>query len=227
MNVKKWSELQIAAKPAHQEIITFRYVAERYIRDVIPLKSPATQKDNLRELEQPYKFFDDSPVPLHKIEPINIRQYLDWRGVIRANREKALFNHIWNKDREWGYTNFPSPCAGIRGIKEMGHKNVYIDDGMYSAAVYRTASQPLRDVMDTAYLTGKGPSDVLKMTDHDIQDGAITVTQNKTGAKLRINIEGDLDNLIRRISERKAAHTVISFSLIVDDNDVVRFTRSF
>ncbi|MBX9915904.1 MAG: tyrosine-type recombinase/integrase [Nitrosomonas sp.] len=55
------------------------------------------------------------------------------------------------------------------------------------------------------------------MTDHDIQDGAITVTQNKTGAKLRINIAGDLDNLIRKISERKAAHKIISFSLIVDD----------
>ena len=73
--------------------------------------------------------------------------------------------------------------------------------------------------MDMAYFTGQRPSDVLKMTDHDIQDGAITITQNKTGAKLRINIEGDLDNLIRKISERKAAHKVISFSLIVDDKD--------
>ncbi|MBX9915903.1 MAG: hypothetical protein K2Y07_01500 [Nitrosomonas sp.] len=97
---RKTKSGQIDAKPAHQEIITFRYVAERYIRNIIPLKSPATQKDNLRELEQLYKFFDDPPVPLHKIEPINMRQYLDWRGVIRANREKALFNHIWNKERE-------------------------------------------------------------------------------------------------------------------------------
>lgn len=217
MAVKKWSELQIDAKPAHQEIITFRYVSERYIRDVIPSKSPATQKDNLRELEQLYKFFDDPPVPLEKIEPINIRQYLDWRRVIRANREKALFSHIWNKAREWGYTNLPNPCAGIRGFKEAGRKNVYVDDGMYNA-VYAMASQPLRDAMDMAYLTGQRPSDVLKMTDHDIQDGAITVTQNKTGAKLRINIEGDLDKLIRRISERKATHKVRSFALIVDDS---------
>lgn len=217
MAVKKWSELQIDAKPAHQEIITFRYVAERYIRDVIPLKSPATQKDNLRELEQLYKFFDDPPVPLHKIEPINMRQYLDWRGVIRANREKALFSHIWNKAREWGYTNLPNPCAGIRGFKETGRKNVYIDDQLYKA-VYDKASQPLRDAMDMAYLTGQRPSDVLKMTDHDINDGILLVKQNKTGTKVRIIIEDELESLVKRIQARKSGHKVRSLALIVDDN---------
>ena len=74
---RKTKSGQVDAMPAHQEIITFRYVAECYIRNVIPLKSPAKQKDNLRELEQLYKFIDDLPVPLHKIEPINMRQYLD------------------------------------------------------------------------------------------------------------------------------------------------------
>ncbi|MBV6447078.1 MAG: Tyrosine recombinase XerC [Nitrosomonas sp.] len=217
MAVKKWSELQIDAKPAHQEIITFRYVAERYIRDVIPLKSPATQKDNLRELEQLYKFFDDPPVPLHKIEPINMRQYLDWRGVIRANREKALFSHIWNKGREWGYTNLPNPCAGIRGFKETGRKNVYIDDQLYKA-VYDKASQPLRDAMDMAYFTGQRPSDVLKMTDHDISDGILSVQQNKTGTKVRIIIEDALESLVKRIQARKSGHKVRSFALIVDDS---------
>lgn len=215
--VKKWAELQIDAKPKHQEIITFRYVAERYIREVIPSKAPYTQRDNHKELEWLYKFFDNPPVPLEKIEPIHIRKYVDWRGKIRANREKALFSHIWNKAREWGYTNLSNPCAGIRGFKEIGRKNIYIDDDMY-AAVYNSGSQPLKDAMDMAYFTGQRPSDVLKMTDHDIQDGAITVLQNKTGAKLRISIEDELELLLRRISERKSAHKVRSFSLIVDDN---------
>lgn len=215
--VKKWAELQINSAPRHKEIITFRYVAERYIKEVIPTKSLATQKDNLRELDQLYKFFDDPPVPLHKIEPINIRQYIDWRGKIRANREKALFSHIWNKAREWGYTNLPNPCAGIRGIKETGRKNVYIDDQLYKA-VYDKASQPLRDAMDMAYFTGQRPSDVLKMIDHDINDGILSVQQNKTGAKLRIIIEDELENLVKRIQVRKSGYKVRSFALIVDDN---------
>lgn len=217
MAVKKWAELEIDAIPQHTRIITFRYVSERYVKEVMPNKALATQKDNLRELDQLYKFFDNPPVPLDQIEPINIRQYIDWRGTIRANREKALFSHIWNKAREWGYTNLPNPCAGIRGHKETGRKSVYIDDSLYSA-VYDVASQPLRDAMDLAYLTGQRPSDVLKMTEHDIQDGAITVTQNKTGARLRISIEGGLSDLITRIMKRKSSHKIRSFYLLVDDN---------
>jgi integrase len=214
--VRKWAELQVNVKPQHQSIITFKYVAERYERDVIPLKSPATQKDNLRELIQLYKFFDNPPAPLEKIEPINIRQFLDWRGTIRANREKALFSHIWNKAREWGYTNLPNPCAGIKGFKEVGRKDIYIDDSTFNA-VHNAASQTLKDAMDLAYLTGQRPSDVLKMTEHDIQDGVITVIQNKTGAKLRISIEGELSVLLHRIATRKSGYKVRGLALIVDD----------
>lgn len=217
MAVKKWAELQIDAKPHHQEIITFRYVAERYIKEVIPTKADNTQRDNLKELNWLYKFFDDPPVPLSKIEPINVRQYLDWRRKIRANREKALFSHIWNKAREWGYTNLPNPCAGIRGIKEIGRKDIYIDDQLYKL-VYDVASLPLRDAMDLAYLTGQRPSDVLKMTEHDIQDGEILVTQNKTGKKLRVSIEGELNSLLQRIYSRKSTYKIRSLFLIVNES---------
>lgn len=217
MAIKKWAELEIDATPCHAAIITFRYVAERYTKKVIPTKAPSTQKGNLRELVWLYKFFDNPPAPLEKIEPINIRQYLDWRGNIRGKREKALFSHIWNWSREQGYTNLPNPCAGIKGISEKGRKYIYIEDSVFNA-VYEKASQPLRDAMDMAYLTGQRPADVLKMTDHDIGvDNTLSVTQNKTKARLRISIEGELAILIKRILTRKANHKVRSFSLIVDD----------
>lgn len=216
MAIKKWSEIEIDA-PKLPTIITFKYVAERYAKEVIPTKAANTQRDNIKELTWLYKFFNvPVPAPLEEIEPIDIRQYLDWRGKIRANREKALFSHIWNKAREWGYTSLPNPCAGIKGFKEVGRKDVYIEDAMFNA-VHNAASQPLRDAMDLAYLTGQRPSDVLKMTEHDIQDNAITVTQDKTGARLRISVEGQLDTLIQRIMTRKAGYKVRSFYLIVDD----------
>lgn len=215
--VKKWSEIEMDQPNHHQAIITFQYVAHRYIKEVIPTKAPATQKDNLRELDQLYKFFGNPPPPLSEIKPIHIRQYLDWRKTIRANREKALFSHIWNKAREWGYTDMPNPCAGIKGFKETGRKDVYIDDVTYNA-VHDAASQPLRDAMDLAYLTGQRPSDVLKMTEHDIQDGMITVTQNKTKVKLRISIEGELALLLQRITMRKTGYKIRSFNMIVDEN---------
>jgi integrase len=215
--VKKWSELEIDAKPRHAEIITFRYAAERYIKEVLPTKAPATQKDNLRELAMLYKFFDNPPAPIEKIKPINIRQYLDWRGTIRANREKALFSHIWNKAREWGYTDLENPCKGITGKKEQGRKSVYIEDDTYDA-VYRAASIPLQDAMSLAYLTGQRPSDVLKMSETDIKDNTLTVTQNKTNKRLRISIEGELLALINKIMTRKAVYKVRCLALIVNES---------
>lgn len=223
MAIKKWAELEIDARPRYNQTITFRYVAERYMREVLPTKAPRTQKDNLAEIEWLYRFFDNPPAPLEEIEPIHIRQYLDQRQAkTRANREKALFSHIWNKAREWGYTNLPNPCAGIRGYREPGRKDIYVEDKTYHA-VYAVASAPLRDAMDMAYLTGQRPADVLKMRENDIVDGMLQIKQEKTGKKLRISLEGELAILINRIKDRKSGHTIRSLYLIVDENGQ-RFT---
>ena len=59
----------------------------------------------------------------HRLELWTIREYLDIRGQtakVRANREKALFSHIYNKVREWGYTALQNPCQGVKGFRETG-----------------------------------------------------------------------------------------------------------
>jgi integrase len=201
--VQEWAKLKIS-KPVGNALITFRYVAERYQQDVIPSKAPATRKDNLRELAQLYKFFDAPPVPLDEIEPINIKQYLEWRksAKVRANREKALFSHIWNYAREAGLTNKANPCQGVKGHKETG-RSIYVDEAILQM-VRVAAEPPLRDAIDLAYLTGQRPADVLKLSRNDIADGELTVVQNKTGMRLRIAIEGELALVIEKIGTRKA-----------------------
>lgn len=200
--VQKWAELTVSGA-APGSIITFRHVAERYLREVLPNKAPTTQKDNLRELANLYKFFDDPPGPLDDIDPVDIRQYLDFRrdAPVRANREKALFSHIWNFARSTGLTSKANPCAGVKGKSEKG-RDAYIDDAVFKA-VWDAAELPLRDAMDLAYLTGQRPADVLKLSQSDIKDGALTVVQNKTGKRLRIAIEGELAAAIDRIKQRK------------------------
>lgn len=215
--VRRWSELEIAAQPRHVEITTFRHVAERYQRDVIPKKAFRTQSDNLGELAQLYKFFDDPPAPLDKIKPLHVQQYLEFRkdAPVRATREKALLSHIWNKAREWGYTDLPNPCAGIRGTASA--RTVYIEDDVY-AAVYEAANQPLRDAMDLAYLTGQRPADVLRMAETDLRDGFIEVEQDKTGKRLRIAVKGELKALLDRMTEAKKKHAVHSLALVCTEN---------
>lgn len=218
--VKKWVEHQIDQPQPPGTLPTFRTAADRYVREVLPGKAPRTQADNLKELESLYQFFDSPPAPIDSIQPVHIRQYMDLRGKtakVRANREKALFSHIFNKARSWGLTDKPNPCAGIKGFTEMGRKDVYVEDSAF-AAVYAVASQPLKDAMDLAYLTGQRPADVLKTAETDIREGALCVTQQKTKAKLRISIQGELAELIARIITRKAAYKVHCLALVVNDD---------
>lgn len=201
-----------------REVITFKYVADRYLVEVVPTKSPATQKDNLRELKNLLTFFDDPPAPLEAIQPQHVRQYLRWRSSapVRANREKALLSAIWNFAREMGYTALANPCAGVKGNKEKG-RDVYIEDAVY-LAVYEKADLGLRDAMDLAYLTGQRVTDVRLMDERDIRDGQIWVTQAKTGIRQRIELVGELAALIARIKARKAGHKIRSTRLIVTED---------
>ena len=197
---RQWATLEGQADdPADR---TFAVVARRYRRDVIPTKALRTRRDNEQELAKLEAVFGQ--VPIDAIRPADVRQYLDIRGQqapTRANREKALLSHIFNQARAWGYTDAPNPCAGVRGHRETG-RDRYVTDAEYQA-VWEAADADLRDAMDLALLTAQRPADVLKMDRDDIRDGALWVTQNKTGKKLRIAIIGDLAAVVARIEARR------------------------
>lgn len=216
--VRKWAELEgDQANPG--KLLTFKDVSDKYVREVMPSKAARTMKDNLVELDWLLKFFNDPPAPIDAIKPEHVRQYLDWRGKtakVRANREKALLSHIWNMARAWGITDQPNPCAGIKGFSESGRDNYTEDDVL--AAVWEASDQPLRDALDLAYLTAQRPSDVLAMSDLDIKDKILSVIQNKTGKKLRIEIIGELKALIDRIGTRKKSYKVHTLALICTES---------
>lgn len=54
------------------------------------------------------------------------------------------------------------------------------------------------DAMDLALLTEQRPADVLKIRRTDIRDGARWIVQNKTEARLDIEVTGDLADVIDR-----------------------------
>jgi len=244
--VRKWSELEAQSRSRHGQLVTFRYAAERYVREVLPVKSRRTQRDNLLELENLYKFFDDPPALLGDIKPVHVKQYLSWRGElarqwyvdrkrsvpvrpghVRANREIALFSHIFNFAREHGITDAVNPCVGVRRNKELG-RTVYVEDDVFRK-VWQAADQPTRDAMDLAYLTGQRPADTLKFSESDIRDGELWVSQAKRGKKLRIAVSGELAQVIDRIRTRKATCGAKCDALVVNEGgerlmpDALRF----
>jgi len=196
---RKWAELE--AEPVQGDDRTFGVIARRYVREVLPEKSARTRSDNLKELENLKAVFGD--VPIEAITPVHVREYMDIRGEtakVRANREKALLSHVYNKAREWGYTSAPNPCAGVKGFRENG-RDIYVTDEDFRA-VYSVAHPTLQDAMDIAYLTGQRPADVLKVKLADIRNDHLHIVQNKTRKHLRIAIEGELKVVIERIAAR-------------------------
>ena len=215
--IKKWAEIERASNLPAPAVLTFRHVCDAYRRDVIPTKAARTQADNGREIAKLLEFFDDPPAPLDAIRPVNVRQYMNWRkgAPIRANREKALLSHIWNYARSVGYTDLPNPCAGIKGNREKG-RDQYIEHAQFDA-IWEHADPCLRDAMDLAYLSGQRPADVLKLSEMNVRDRFLHVGQSKTGAKLRIEVTGELAALLARVRERKQGHAVYSTRLIVNE----------
>ncbi|HCT04295.1 MAG TPA: integrase [Pseudomonas sp.] len=200
-------------------VLTFEYVANKYMEEVVPTKSANTQKDNTRELKQLLIFFNDPPGPLEAIEPKHVVQYLRYRSKtakVRANREKALLSAIWNFARQSGYTSLANPCSGIKGNKETG-RDTYVEDEMF-ASVYLHADQPLKDALDLFYLTAQRIGDTLKMDECDLLDGQLLIKQGKTSAKRRIEVVGELKVVIDRIMERKRGHKIRSTRLVVMNN---------
>lgn len=196
-------------------IRTFAAISQRYEQEVIPTKARRTQADNLKELERLRAVF--GRVLIDAIKPHHVRAYLDKRGEqakARANREKALLSHIFNKAREWGYTDGTNPCQGVKGFKEAG-RDRYVSDSEFQA-VWDNADQTLRDAMDLALLTGQRPADVLKIQREDLHDGALWIVQNKTKAKRAIELTGELATLIERINTRPRER--LSAWLIQDDD---------
>ena len=192
----------------------FSVVARRYVREVLPTKAASTRRDNDKELANLLRVFGH--VPIDFIAPMHIREYLDIRGQtakVRANREKALFSHIFNKAREWGYTTAPNPCQGVKGFKEAGRDRYVTNEEFEKVKAH--AHFTVVDAMDLALLTGQRPADVLKIKKSDIRDGALWIVQNKTGARLGIEITGELAALIDRINARPSR--AISPYLLQDD----------
>lgn len=192
----------------------FSDVALKYEAEELPrlgAKTIQTNKSDLKHLKASFK-----DAPLSQIRPMHIKEFLKKHADKKttANRCKRLFSTMWNHARGWGYTDAENPCKGIMG-HELKKREVYVTDDVF-AAVYAHASPQLADALDMAYLTGQRPGDTILMHDEHIDGEWLIVGQGKTGKKLRMLIQGELAELLARITERKAACKEDSGFLLVN-----------
>lgn len=176
--------------------ITFGLVAKRYRDEVISQKKASTARTDLVKLKHLLLFFNNAP--LEDITAQHVREYMNWRkdtpGI--ANNELSLFGHIWQYAREWGYTNLASPSSGVKRFP-IRKRDIYVEDHIFKC-VYSVSDQTMRDLMDLAYLTGQRPVDLANLEKSHIFDGYLHIIQQKTNAKLRIEIVGRLAEILER-----------------------------
>jgi integrase len=181
--VRKWAELSArhaSAAPA----VNFIEVIDIYEKIELHKLAKSTQATHQSDLKHLREFFGQpAPAPLDEIKPSHIRTLLKWKAKqpTTANRLKRLFSTIFNFARGEGYTDKENPTKGITGF-ELGRREVDITEPVYQA-VWAEADEPLRDAMDLAEVIGQRPGDVLRLTEHDIKDGLLSIKQGKTRAK--------------------------------------------
>jgi integrase len=207
--LKRWAELRGEALPK-PNAGTFADAAAQFERDELPGKAAKTQEEYTRQLKTLVKVFGAGA--LDAIKPKHIRAFLDARPSIAGTREKALFSAVFNFARGRGMTDAPNPCAGIKG--KQSRRDVYVTDGELSTILV-AADRPLRDFLELAYHSGQRPSDVLKMTRADVKDGALWVQQNKTGAKVRLDLIGPLADVVARVLA--LSFPVQAMNLVLDE----------
>lgn len=174
--------------------ITFGLVAKRYRDEIVPQKKAGTARDDLFKIKSLLLFFNDAP--LEDITPQHIREYMTWRKETpgAANNEFSMFGHIWQHAREWGYTNLPSPNSGMKRFP-IRKREIYVENNIFQM-VYEVADPDMKDLMDLAYLTGQRPVDLVNIQRDHIFDGYLHIVQQKTQAKLRIEVVGKLANIL-------------------------------
>lgn len=200
--LRKWAEIE--GKPTVSENalknIYAKYIKWAEQRDISGL-SLVSIRDYKAHWKMLSKVFADAPID--QIQPSHIIRYFDAReSKIRGKKEIKFLSTLFNWAKARGYAQGVNPTTGVtRQMKVQTKRTIYVTDTDF-ALVRKNAIQPVQDAMDIALLTGQRPADVFKMRWTDIENGILTVNQNKTGQTVHIAINGQLKKTLAAIRKR-------------------------
>lgn len=185
--IRKWDEIH-----NHRPRIvgTLEEAFEAWERDVLPTYTNQHTKDGYRkQLARIRPVF--GPATWDSITVPHLKAYLKKRSAkVQANRELALLSVIWNWSIGEGYTTIKWPAAGMersRWKNKESPRLFEVTDELFEA-VYREASQMLRDCMDIATATGLRLTDVRTITKPS--NSQLRFQANKTSKPAFFDITG-------------------------------------
>ena len=183
-----------------ENITTLKQVIERYQKEVLPDKAANTISNETTALDRLKKVFGE--MTPRDIKPTIIYQYMEKRAMLngktQANYEKIVLSNLFNSAIRWGVTDL-NPCKQVKkiSIKANEKHSHYLTDEEFTL-LRSNASPFIQSVMDIAYLTGLRKGDILKIKFADIRENELHVDTQKTKKKMVFQIEGDLEDVIKR-----------------------------
>ena len=180
---------------ADTRITTMGHVFDRYQREVLPTKAPATRKTNLRELGMLRKAFGH--MRPDDITPKDIYAYMDARKApVRARREKALLSHVFGWAIQWGEAS-DNPCRHVRSRHTEKPRDRYVSDAEF-AAVYDIAPEVIQLAMLLALITGLRQADILNLKFSDFTENGLELRTQKTGKRMIYDWTPELRSIVER-----------------------------
>lgn len=117
-----------------------------------------------------------------------------------GNRYLSFLRIVFAHAVEWQIVD-SNPCIGIKRHSEKSRQR-YLTDAEYNA-IWLSASDNLKAIIDIAYLTGQRIGDVLAIKLSDIHPGGIDFHQQKTGEKVTVKMTPALDAAIQAARQLK------------------------
>ena len=211
----KWAELE---GQEHHPVITentLQAIFAKYIVWAENKKESGLSDRTIKDRNTYWRFLGPvyGQMDIDAIRPAHIIPYYHRRSSkASAKKEIKFLSVLCNWAIARGYMTAVNPVTGLtRQMKVDERRKIYVSDEEF-ALVYKHSKDVLRDALDIAYLTGQRPADVKKLRWDDVKNGHLEITQNKTGEKLRIEITGELANVLDRIKKRG----VVSMLILAD-----------
>lgn len=185
---------------------------DRYAREVVPTKAPATRASNGYAIKQLRQAF--GPLKLSDVTPQLVYQYVDRRTKkVAAHREIEVLQHAFGKAVRWGSLN-KHPFKGeirFEGTEAEKPRERYVEDWEIVSALAlpivrkRGSVLAIQAYIRFKLLTGLRRGDLLRLRVSDCHDDGIAVQVHKTGKPI-IYTWSDL--LRRAVADAKAARPV-------------------
>lgn len=174
---------------------------DRFLEDIRPRAAKSTLRTYACAIEKLRPaFVEFSPA---QVKPVHIAQVLDHHRATpaMANVMRNVLKQSFALAVRSGLAEI-NPVRDVQPFKEK-KRDRYLTGAEY-AAIHDKATPTLAAIMDICLITGQRIGDVLKIRHADISADGLYFKQQKTGARLRVEMS---DDLRRAIDTARALHT--------------------